>query len=700
MIEGDVNRKMRDRLITNYEKCNMDVETEEEFMVLLDKVVPDDEFNEEVVFEPDDINGGKINGNKTPEENKVEKDDTQGNENEGRNTKKLIENEKLEKSKRKRESESEEVSVSPTKKKGRNSLPKRITRKNLLDKAKDLKDYNKKYKKAISKQRVVSKERCMLCCTSDPPEDTNDNKDEFVLVQICMECFEVLNDAKALEELRELVRNKKASKKDNTDKDEEQIKYICGVCILDIKRSPAILCTTCKNWIHIKCSGFDRFKTAKDNKHSFVCTPCVKKNENQTEIQKPENVEEKEKSKNILEYKGININKDDLATLSEGKGFNDVIISFATEKLQQSSKDQKIMVVNPIVTQFIKNSTDEKDIANILEKIGIRSKDWALFIINNNNNSAKEGGSHWSLLVYNLTDNVYYHFDPMHGMNNDSANKLTLRLAYFQKKIPNLITTNCPQQNNNHDCGPYTLMFTEKVIDRIIEGSNIINIQIKDYEAKEIRAKLRKKIEEEIDPNSETSKDSEKTSEEQKTGRNKAPSINNKDKKEQKEEQKTQCWFFINRQCKFGDRCRNDHPDLCISMIENGKCSDNYCKLAHPKMCSSMYYKGYCNRRNCWFTHPTKPSNRNLRTNTKNAYNTKLNRNQNGWTKNHNHSNPWNQSNLNKDSNQINVPNRNFITPEPFLEQWPTPVEANSQMRVMLGRLLEKMANQIITPYY
>merc|ERR1712105_128875 len=121
-----------------------------------DKVVPDDEFNEEVVFEPDDINGGKINGNKTPEENKVEKDDTQGNENEGRNTKKLIENEKLEKSKRKRESESEEVSVSPTKKKGRNSLPKRITRKNLLDKAKDLKDYNKKYKKAICKQRVVS----------------------------------------------------------------------------------------------------------------------------------------------------------------------------------------------------------------------------------------------------------------------------------------------------------------------------------------------------------------------------------------------------------------------------------------------------------------------------------------------------------------------------------------------------------------
>ncbi|CAL4155642.1 unnamed protein product, partial [Meganyctiphanes norvegica] len=48
---------------------------------------------------------------------------------------------------------------------------------------------------------------------------------------------------------------------------------------------------------------------------------------------------------------------------------------------------------------------------------------------------------------------------------------------------------------------------------------------------------------------------------------------------------KKTCWFWVNRKCKFGNQCKDDHPVQCKSMMETGRCSDSRCKLIHPKIC-------------------------------------------------------------------------------------------------------------------
>merc|ERR1711915_594341 len=71
------------------------------------------------------------------------------------------------------------------------------------------------------------------------------------------------------------------------------------------------------------------------------------------------------------------------------------------------------------------------------------------------------------------------------------------------------------------------------------------------------------------------------------------------------------CYFWINSKCKFGDKCRSEHPTRCQETLENGTCSkgDN-CKLEHPKICWNILRRQYCDRKFCRYTHPSKMDNR------------------------------------------------------------------------------------------
>ena len=88
----------------------------------------------------------------------------------------------------------------------------------------------------------------------------------------------------------------------------------------------------------------------------------------------------------------------------------------------------------------------------------------------------------------------------------------------------------------------------------------------------------------------------------------------NRDKKQtesNKREAKETCWFWKNRNCKFLNNCKKEHPERCREMIETGLCKNSRCTLIHPKICRKLFYTGYCDRGNlCWFVHPTKCNNK------------------------------------------------------------------------------------------
>ena len=149
-------------------------------------------------------------------------------------------------------------------------------------------------------------------------------------------------------------------------------------------------------------------------------------------------------------------------------------------------------------------------------------------------------------------------------------------------------------------------------------------------------------------------------------------------------EEKKKCWFWLNKKCKNGERCRYDHPTQCKVMLESGRCTDSRCKLSHPKICRGIYYNGYCSRRNCWYVHPTNIKNKyqNIETNNYTHQrdvnnNTEQNSYNRNWTPNNNVA--WNQNNYNN------------TNPQSFLEQWPTPWETRKPLKLLIGNIVEEI---------
>lgn len=189
----------------------------------------------------------------------------------------------------------------------------------------------------------------------------------------------------------------------------------------------------------------------------------------------------------------------------------------------------------------------------------------------------------------------------------------------------------------------------------------------------------------------------EKDQEENATEDKKDEDKNNKTKKI---ETKKDCWFWLNRKCRFGDRCKDNHPTQCKKMMENGRCPDNRCKLAHPKVCRSLFNERYCSRRNCWYVHPTNIPNKYVFSDN-NSYN---NSNNNQVPNNNINNNDINQTGRGQVgmgmNNQWNQNNSNIghcnTNNQPFLGQWPTPWEASKPMKMMIGKILEEMTTRIM----
>ena len=117
----------------------------------------------------------------------------------------------------------------------------------------------------------------------------------------------------------------------------------------------------------------------------------------------------------------------------------------------------------------------------------------------------------------------------------------------------------------------------------------------------------------------------------------------------------------MNHSCKFGNNCRNIHPEICKAWSEYGQCRNSRCRLAIPKRCRIYDDQGECHKANCWYIHPTKKSTRDQRT-----YQRTIKQHQNQGFRN-------NQDRVN------------------FLENWPKPAEASMNINQTLARLIGAM---------
>ena len=130
-----------------------------------------------------------------------------------------------------------------------------------------------------------------------------------------------------------------------------------------------------------------------------------------------------------------------------------------------------IRYVDPCVAHFISRFDSISTCREIIEETEIKKSKITFIPLNNNTNRKKVGGSHWSLLVYRKigTKGEFLHFDPIKGMNRNTAQEMVNKLNKIEKTsfLKKVTEIDGPRQNNGYDCGIYTILMIRKILEKL-----------------------------------------------------------------------------------------------------------------------------------------------------------------------------------------------------------------------------------------
>ena len=142
----------------------------------------------------------------------------------------------------------------------------------------------------------------------------------------------------------------------------------------------------------------------------------------------------------------------------------DIIITYMLNNLQSwiQKEGKNVICLDPTVVQCIRKA--EKAIVEDIKKHGLVDTEYIFLPVNNNDYLDRDAGSHWSLLVYNKSNNEFYHHDPIRGTNNRHALEIVSGMAKASKNFKDRITNiESPQQNNGYDCGTYIIIYANNM---------------------------------------------------------------------------------------------------------------------------------------------------------------------------------------------------------------------------------------------
>jgi hypothetical protein len=87
--------------------------------------------------------------------------------------------------------------------------------------------------------------------------------------------------------------------------------------------------------------------------------------------------------------------------------------------------------------------------------------------------------------------------------------------------------------------------------------------------------------------------------------------IHSEDEHKWEEKKSKLCRYYKRNECKFGKKCKFDHPEQCEVFRKNGlakfdpKGCDGKCKKLHISACKDSLKKGVCDKSDCKFFHTT-----------------------------------------------------------------------------------------------
>lgn len=123
------------------------------------------------------------------------------------------------------------------------------------------------------------------------------------------------------------------------------------------------------------------------------------------------------------------------------------------------------LVLEPTVSHFIMKSESTEDINTLLKDRAADTFAYIMAPVNDRSDDSREGGAHWSLLLYTRETDTYFHLDSMEPMNSKHAERLAARLNGGNPV--NVVQIRCCRQEGSVECGTYVLHFIQMICRRI-----------------------------------------------------------------------------------------------------------------------------------------------------------------------------------------------------------------------------------------
>ena len=181
----------------------------------------------------------------------------------------------------------------------------------------------------------------------------------------------------------------------------------------------------------------------------------------------------------VLSYGDSIIRNSDLDILNSCQWLNDQIIGFFFEFCQiEKFLGSNFCFVGPEVAQFLK-MVSQNEIGIFLEPLGLSSKTAVFLPVNSMTDPSKAGGSHWSLLVFLKTNNLFIHFDSCEGSNRGEAKILANKVGkYLSPELQlNFLELGATQQVNGYDCGIHCIANAQNIAEHLKSGNEIHDLK-------------------------------------------------------------------------------------------------------------------------------------------------------------------------------------------------------------------------------
>ena len=163
-----------------------------------------------------------------------------------------------------------------------------------------------------------------------------------------------------------------------------------------------------------------------------------------------------------INYRDAVLERADLALFAPPAWLNDRAIHFAMKLLEDDST-KSWLLLDPAVYAFLMlqcDFDDEDEVSDLRRGLVFPGDERVLVtVVSDASTLHVGGGSHWSLLVYDVEADLARHYDSMGRSANEArARQCAERLRVcFEREAVTFETVETPRQTNAYDCGAYAL---------------------------------------------------------------------------------------------------------------------------------------------------------------------------------------------------------------------------------------------------